>query len=254
MQIERIDRGMMYAEACFETLRVINGEVFNWQAHLDRLTRGLETFGIGIPPSLRKEVNTAAAHCGSDSIVRLTIGGGMATWGLIPPVLQKPSVHIMATPYRQPTAPLRLRTVDWPMPLFPRPAKFTADYAYTLRGLQLCKDQLKQGESALVCEGGLCISTTTANLIVQYQNKWWTPAGSHVLPGIVRQQLLIDNLVHESNIPIHWLESCTAMAITNSVCFVRPVQEINGRKLSLSHRTFAPFWRSLPMGMPVSLT
>ncbi|MEI8062813.1 MAG: aminotransferase class IV [Verrucomicrobiota bacterium] len=40
------DRGFLYGDGCFETLRVYDGRIFRWNEHLARLFDGLNAFGI----------------------------------------------------------------------------------------------------------------------------------------------------------------------------------------------------------------
>ncbi len=46
------DRGLLYAEACFETFRVVNGAIFSWREHEKRLRLGLSLFGLALPHGL----------------------------------------------------------------------------------------------------------------------------------------------------------------------------------------------------------
>ena len=82
-----LDRGLAYGEACFETFRVIDGEVFGWQQHLFRLMKGLDSFGISLSERdlelIRKSLFEQAAEVADDVLVRLTITGGVANRGLV---------------------------------------------------------------------------------------------------------------------------------------------------------------------------
>src|SRR4051794_18418963 len=46
-----LDRGFLYGDGLFETLRVYNGQPFLWQQHWDRLTAGAKLLKIKIPVS-----------------------------------------------------------------------------------------------------------------------------------------------------------------------------------------------------------
>jgi branched-chain amino acid aminotransferase len=45
------DRGFLYADGVFETLRVYGGRPFACEAHLDRLARSAAILGIDLPVS-----------------------------------------------------------------------------------------------------------------------------------------------------------------------------------------------------------
>jgi len=239
------DRGLMYAEACFETFRVIDGALFRWSQHERRLRGGLADFGLVLPERLEARCLEAARTCASDALVRLTVTGGSAPWGLMPPERRDPGVYVQATPYAPPREALHMRSVTWPWPLLPRPAKFTADYAATLRGLRLLDDALPAGESALVCDTAHVCAATTANVLIHRQGVWWTPAHVGALPGVVRTALLEASAVREVDCPRAWLADCEAMALVSSGVFIRPVASVDGRALVRDAALFDPLWQAL---------
>jgi 4-amino-4-deoxychorismate lyase len=222
-----MDRGLSYAEACFETFRVINGEIFSWSAHMARLQRGLAEFGISLAEkefgSLHKSCLDAAVRVGPDALVRLTVSGGEASWGLLA-ARRVPRAHVQATAYQQNTNPLSLKLRNWPFPAKMRIAKFTADYSDTLRALKGCADM----NVLFGCEARL-LGAATANVLFYRQNQWYTPViGAGVLPGIIRAHLVASGLVKEMDCPIHDLEANEAVALTNCGFFMRPVAAVTG--------------------------
>ncbi len=241
-----IDRGLTYAEACFETFRVILGQVFRWQAHMDRLSAGLDTFGMALPDGLEKRCLSVAAASGPDVLVRLTVSGGPAAWGLMPPAYRQPGVYIQAVPYRPRQSPVRLRSVNWPFPMRRKEAKYTADYAEALRALRTLQQggQLF-GEEALVCDQGRICSGTTANVLIYREGSWWTPDSEGVLSGIIRGYLIQEQGVSEEGCPRTWLKDCEALALTNSGCFIQPVSTIDGRELATQGAIYDDLWRVL---------
>lgn len=222
-----MDRGLSYAESCFETFRVINGEIFSWPDHMARLQRGLAEFGISFTVKelglLYSSCLDAAAEYGSDVMVRLTVSGGEARWGLFA-AQRVPRVHIQAMAYQRNSAPICLALRDWPFPPKMRMAKFTADYADTLRALKGCADI----NILFGCEGRL-LGAATANVLIYQQNQWYTPViGPGVLPGIVRAHLLETGLLKEMDCPVSCLADCEAVALTNCGFFMRPVATVTG--------------------------
>jgi len=238
----RPDRGLLYAEACFETFRVIDGRIFAWRAHMERLRRGLAAFGIGLPPGLKMRCLEAAGRVGRDALLRLTVTGGEAPWGLAPPEHRRPGIYVQAMPYRPRPAAV-LRTYSWPAPPHPRLAKFTADYAETLRILHAAG--ASPPVELLACDAGRVRSGLTANVLIHRDGSWWTPGPEGILPGIVRGYLLRAGVLREAACPLAWLRDCTAMALTNSGAFIRPVAAVDGRGLATSGAAFAALWRTL---------
>jgi len=242
------DRGLLYAEACFETVRVFDGEIFSWRGHMSRLRRGLACFGIDLPEGLLPLCLDAAAKCGPDVLLRITVSGGQSPWGLRRPNGNSHGIHIITKCYEGLGA-VALKSVRWPFPMRTRPAKFTADYAETLRALHVVQDQLGDDEEALVCNDRSMVSAMTANVLIHRKHHWWTPAGNGVLPGIIRSTLLQSGIVTESDCPVGWFEDCQAMAVCNSGSFITPIRQINGRKLPVSEPALDRLWQPL-IGRP----
>ncbi len=235
------DRGLLYAEACFETFRVIHGAIFAWPAHAARLQAGLRAFGLDLPDGLeRRCLKQAAAAGGDDVLVRLTVTGGVAERALLPACPRQAQAYIRAQPYAPRTDNLHLRAVTWPVPLRPRPAKFTADYAGAIRVLRRLKAEglLADGEEALICDAtGIC-SAPTANILLFQAGEWLTPAADSVLPGVVRNVLMESGCIRLAPCPVGLADTCDAAALTNSGWFVRPVTSINGRSLATTGMAF----------------
>jgi len=82
---ETLDRGLAYAESCFETCRVVRGEIFSLPAHVQRLQTGMKAFGWDVSSErvahwFQLAIQAAAAK-GDDLLLRLTVSGGEASWG-----------------------------------------------------------------------------------------------------------------------------------------------------------------------------
>ena len=226
MVSDGLDRGLAYAECCFETFRVVDGAIFSWPEHMARLQRGLAEFGLSLTEEQLAEAKAAslqaAAAYGCDALVRLTVTGGKSSWGLMARG-ESPVIYLQVMPGSRSPDPLRLRLKQWPFPPKARPAKFSADYADTLRALQGEPDA-----NTLFFREGLLLGAATANLLLYRDGQWWTPRlAAGVLPGVVRGHLLKQGVVGEAECPIGWLAECSAVAVCNSGLFVRPASMID---------------------------
>lgn len=249
---ERLDRGLAYAEACFETFRVIDGEVFGWNRHMSRLTAGLEGFGIRLSESdldsIREQVLYRAGEVASDALTRVTVTGGVTTWGLFRSHDLPPEIYIQCMPYVLPHQDMTLSSVEWPFSVQPKCAKFSSDYALTLRAMQQWQqDGLSEKESALVCKEGRVLSSTTSNILIYREGVWHTPdeSGGGVLPGVIRNALISDSPVECCNCPVAWLDDCEAIAVTNSGLFIQPASMVNDRALNREHQAFEILYQAL---------
>ncbi|MDX8403872.1 MAG: aminotransferase class IV [Mariprofundaceae bacterium] len=248
---DKLDRGLAYGEACFETFRVIDGKVFDWQQHLSRLITGLESFGISLSEHhlelIQKQLLARTAEVADDALVRLTITGGSANWGLVRNRDQKPEVYIQCMPYVSQRHEAELSTVEWPYSLQAKIAKFSSDYALTLRAMQQWKhDGLPESKIPLICKNGQLLSTLTANLLIYRKGRWHTPDEScgGILPGVVRNALITNSLIEVSDCPITWLDDCDAIALTNSGFFIQPAGMVNGRALNTKQQLFETLYQA----------
>ncbi|MDX8411701.1 MAG: aminotransferase class IV [Mariprofundaceae bacterium] len=243
-----MDRGLLYGEACFETLRVIDGAMFDWPAHEARLQRGLAAFGLPLPGGLRERCLAEAGRSGRDAIVRLTVTGGVAPWGLKPARPASPGVYLQARPFTPLPHPLRLVSLAWPFPFRQKIAKFTADYADTLRAMQMAQSPSEM--DIIICSEIDVYSGAYANIFMYRCSDWWTPeSGVGVLPGVVRQAIVGEGGARECACPVSWLDDCAAIALSNSGGFILPVGEVNGRALAVNSSVYAPLIAPL-LGKP----
>lgn len=250
------DRGLLYAEACFETFRVLDGAIFNWTAHEDRLRLGLSLFGLDLPGGLEKRCLVEANSVAADALVRVTVTGGNAPRGLMLIECERNvGVYIQTWSYTQGTEETHLRTVEWPWLLSSRVAKFTADYAQTIRGLLDLRNKnlLGKNEEALICDSHQIYSAPTSNIMLFVDGAWLTPSSDAVVPGVVRHALLDADVVHACPCPRSLTDRCEAIVLTNSGWFIRPVASIDGRKLHVDGAYFHTLYSVLigQTGVPV---
>ena len=93
------DHGYLYGDGLFEGIRVYDGEIFECEAHIDRLYRGARAIALDIP--LNKAEMTAALRetCGKsglrDAYIRLVVSRGKGDLGINPMNCKKPTVVII---------------------------------------------------------------------------------------------------------------------------------------------------------------
>lgn len=254
-RVEVLDRGLAYGEACFETFRAIDGEVLALDRHFERLATGVASFGIDLDgadlAAIADAALVAANEHGNDVLVRVTVTGGTASWGLMQ--RGESEAYIQCQPYKPATSAVHLESVLWPFPLMRKVAKFTADYALSLRALQQWR--IEQNRTPLICRDGFLLSSLTANVLILHDGQWFTPDGSAggVLPGIVRELLIEKGIAEPSACPVEWLDTCEAMMLTNSSLFAAAVSSINGRELDAKHSATFPVLELLKMYPGVEL-
>ncbi len=96
------DRGFLYGDGVFETLRVYDGVPFHLCAHLERLHRGIERLAIPGAPSAEQLCD--AVRClverdvGPEAILRIMVTRGRSTGGWHGEIADGPTVLVVLRP------------------------------------------------------------------------------------------------------------------------------------------------------------
>ncbi|MEF8979676.1 MAG: aminotransferase class IV [Haloarculaceae archaeon] len=253
------DRGFLYGDAAFETLRVYGGEIFEWESHVGRLARTCRTLGFdeAMPPAedLRERVlETVAANVLRDAYARLSITRGVQPGKLTPDPRVAPTIVIIVDELPRGgtegesvwAGPATLRTVERRRPpeaALPAGAK-THNY---LNGI-LARRELRQADGAtdeaIICDvDGYVTEGATSNLFFVDGGTLKTPSTSlPLLPGVTRDVVL--DLAREEGLPIETgkysvrdIREAEEVFATNTTWEVRPVTSVDGISLSVGPMT-----------------
>jgi len=241
------DRGFLYGDAAFETMRAYGGDVFEWEAHMDRLAETCEVLGLdhGLSDAdLRERVDeTLAVNDLREAYVRLSITRGVQPGKLTPDTEVDPTVVVIVSELprggqgSQPvwSGPATLQTVKTkrvPDESIPARAK-THNY---LNGI-LARLELRvtgADEALMVDTDGHVTEGATSNLFFVRDNALRTPSlDGPILPGITRRVVL--ELAAEEGIPVEEgtyspeeIRSADEVFLTNSTWELRPVETVDG--------------------------
>ncbi len=110
-KVSVFDRGFLYGDSVFETLRTYGGRPFALQRHLARLARSAARVFIELPVSIEqigREVESAVVGAGNaESYVRVTLTRGVGeALGLDPGLSRHPLRVVIVTPLQAPAATL----------------------------------------------------------------------------------------------------------------------------------------------------
>ncbi|NPV30399.1 MAG: hypothetical protein HPY58_12290 [Firmicutes bacterium] len=94
------ERGFLYGDGLFETVRVYRGKPFAWRRHLARLAAGCQVLQIPFPgEELKTGVEALLEASGlAEGSLRVTVARGESPRGLLSPPGIKPTVVITAHP------------------------------------------------------------------------------------------------------------------------------------------------------------
>ena len=247
------DRGFQYGDAAFETLRVYNGHLFEWEAHLARLENSCAIMGMpdAIPEDLEARIReTLEANGLSDAYVRTSVTRGVQPGKLTPDVDVDPTVIVLVKEL-PPGGPDGEPTRDGPAVVeFVETRKINPDavpgdvktHNY-LNGI-LARLELRDpdgtvraDEALLLDAEGYVAEGTTSNVFFVEDGVLHTPSlEDQVLPGVTRS--IVIELAEEAGIPVETgsyrperLRTADELFLTNTTGEVWPVATLDGEEI-----------------------
>ena len=181
------DRGVLYGDGVFETVRIHRGAPFRLDRHLDRLLRGLKTLRIDAPPRLtdiRGGAKALVAACKmGEGLVRVTVtaadGDSPARISIVPRELPAPPkdvvLHLVESVRRTPGPLSACKAIS-------RAVESTALREAQAHGAF---------DGVLVNDAGRLVETTSRNLFLAVDGRIATPPASEgALEGVTREAVL----------------------------------------------------------------
>lgn len=192
------DRGFMYGDGLFETLRVSNGVPFQWGLHWDRWAAGLEA--LGFPPVLERGPLRAAAvelarmNAIPEGVLRVAVSRGVGPRGYSPKGADRPTLVMSLSPF--PCLPPRL--LRWRLHTA-RSVHLSSALLNSFKTANrlpqiLARMEAEQAgaDEALVCDhGGQVAEAASGNVFWLQGNALHTPPLTlGALPGVARATVL----------------------------------------------------------------
>jgi len=255
------DRGFLYGDAAFETLRAYAGTIFEREAHRDRLRNSCAALGMAdaVPNDLDDRVSrTLAANGFEDAYVRVSVTRGTQPGKLTPQPEVDPSIVVIVAPlprggtegvpvWDDPATVETVETRAVPDSAIPAGIK-THNYLngilarLELRGEGSSPERdsataNRRADEALLCdESGAITEGATSNLFFVRDGVLRTPdAGGALLSGITRNVVL--DLAERAGIPTETgtytpadCRGADELFVTNTTWEVRPVCRVGDRR------------------------
>ena len=244
------DRGFMYGDGLFETMRVCGGRPFRLAQHLERMMRGADFLKIKCPFKPGELSNFVGQLIEQnhmpEAILRVTLTRGLGERGYTPPNGSKPTVVITlhAVPPTDAENPLQWRLVtssyrvpaDDPLSSFKTLNKLTHIMA-RLEAVEKGAD-----EALLINTNGEVAEAVSGNLFWVAEGKICTvPANGGALPGVTRAAVL--EICRTLGLPTSQraikpaaLRKREGLFITQSALGVVPVTALDGKPVRSSPR------------------
>jgi branched-chain amino acid aminotransferase len=222
------DRGFMYGDGLFETMRIVKGKPFRFAQHLERMTCGADFLKIKTPFT-PKELEKFAAQLIEqnqmpDAILRVTLTRGPGVRGYAPDAESKPT--IVMTLHVAPENPVEwsLITSSFRIPASDALSSFKTT-SKILHVIARAEAKEKGADEALLINtNGEVAETASGNLFWVYQDTICTvPTGRGVLPGITRAIVL---------------EICQALGLQTNKRVIKPEALRNSQGIFVTQSAF----------------
>jgi branched-chain amino acid aminotransferase len=244
-RVSAFDRGFLYGDALFETMRAYGGRIFRLQQHLDRLNTSATFLGFDLSmpaePFSGAVTRTLAASTLADAYVRLTVTRGTGR-GLMPAARDSATVMIEVRPLSP--YPARLyeqgaqviisryrRDESSPLSNHKITNYLTAILAKREAAAAHCDDALLLNNRGDVAEA------TVSNVFVVKNGRIVTPpVSAGILPGITRATIMeicrqSSISLSEASLSLDELLAADEVFLTNSLMEIMPVRRVADRPI-----------------------
>ncbi len=245
-KVSVFDRGFLYGDGVFETMRSYDGKVFKLWEHLGRLRAGLKAIGIkmpygekGLAAAIRRLLKTNGLK---DAYIRVEISRGAGRIGMDARDVFCPTAVIITKEFAPYPAwmhekgislrVVRARTNEY------SPVTNIKSLNY-LNNIVARTEAKNKGadEAILMNTRGHIAEAATSNIFLVKGNKVSTPSvASGILPGVTRRCVIglayaLGLSVREGVVTYKELMGSDEVFLTNSLFEIIPVVKIDGRKI-----------------------
>jgi branched-chain amino acid aminotransferase/para-aminobenzoate synthetase component 1 len=237
------DRGFLYGDGFFETLRAEDGRVLFLAEHLERLRASAQDFRINFPDQVPWEDRLARLLAANGlqqdkAAVKILLTRGEAPGLGLPPSLS-PTLVIWARPYIPP-GPEEYET-GWPVVVFPeRRTTFigghkSLNYLFYLAARQYALDQ--GAREALILEAdGLVSEGAATSLIVTRHDRFLIPTAPSALPGVTVAVLARalerqGRNLEQERFQLSQVQEADGLWLANSLMGIMPVSFFEGKSV-----------------------
>lgn len=251
------DRGLLYGDGVFRTLRAIQGKALHWPLHYLKLQHDCATLGITCPGEaiLSAELDEVLVQH-PDGVVKLIVTRGEGARGYAPPADAKPTCiwdcsALPDHPAAWATQGVKACVCNLCLSVQPRLAGIkhlnrleNVLAAAELRDAQVHDDKVAEG--LLLDAGGHLVEGTRSNLFLVSQDRLVTPALSRCgVAGVQRGRVMAWAMQHGVTLQVRDVgleEALQAdeLFIVNSVIGLWPIRELEQRS-----------WTEFPVAMRI---
>lgn len=190
------DRGFLFGDGLFETVRFNNASAPLWAYHRRRLEKGLQQLGIDCDIALiEADVDALLAKAPGPGVLRITITRGDGQGGYASPDAPPRRVLVTRDLPAVMDEGVTVRLCDWRLPV--QPALAGIKHLNRLDQVMARREwNDKAVFDGLMCDAsGAVIETTCCNLFIRQGQQWATPDLSRCgVAGVMRAWLIAEGL------------------------------------------------------------
>lgn len=242
-RISVFDRGLLYGDGLFETVRAYDGKLFALESHLERLRASAQVLGIPLPdiqwrPALTELLRRNGLGA-NDAWVRLTVTRGSAEPSLLPPVKVRSTSFVLVLPVAESIAVAQRRGVTVTLLPYSRhgfvPEHKSLNYLPGVVGKTLA-DHRGAYEGLFVRDRKFLTEGTTSSVFIVRNGRLLTPPEEGILPGVTRRLVLAaaesaDIPIGERPLRTSALKRADEAFLTSSVAEIVPIVQVDAHPI-----------------------
>jgi aminodeoxychorismate lyase len=242
-----LDRGFLYGDGLFETMRIFNGKPFRWREHLERFQSGSEFLKIKLPfasEALRGFADELIAKNNlPDALLRVTLSRGIGVRGYSPKGAENPTIvmSLHPAPRNDDKSPRwKLIASTHRLPANEPLAHFKTCNKLAQILARAEADAAGAEEALLLNTDGFVVEGASSNLFwIEDETICTPPLASGVLPGVTRAVVLeickkLGLKTSQANIGIEGLKSADGVFVSLSSFGIVEAASLDGHALKLS--------------------
>ena len=238
------DRGLLYGDGLFETLRVSNGRPLWWERHMERFKGGVNLLRLQLPWPVESlfgfAIKLIAQNGMPEAMLRITLTRGSGPRGYSMKNAACPTLAMTLHPVSVVPSSLRLRTASPRIPLNDPAANWkTANKLAQILARAEAEDQGLDDALLLNTDGNVCEGTSSNLFWLDGGAVCTPPLGDGPLAGVTRSVVL--DLCRDRNIRTiersvrrEGLFEADGVFLTNSGSGIVPAVELDGTALRQS--------------------
>ncbi|OFW80586.1 MAG: hypothetical protein A2887_04365 [Alphaproteobacteria bacterium RIFCSPLOWO2_01_FULL_40_26] len=224
------ERGFLFGDGIFETLKISDGKIFDFALHQKRIIKALKWLKLlaEISDLEKKSYHLIKKNAVRNGILRISISRGIGSKGYLPTYKSKPLIIIETLAERK--LPKKIRLGISKITSTKIPFKSMNALPYILAKIEAQEQNCF--DCVMLSDKGFIAETSSANIFWIKNNVVYTPhENCGIVHGCVRERILQKFKVKKVQAKISALKNADEIFLTNSSSMILSVDEFSGQAL-----------------------